>query len=378
MKISIQQRKAKGGKLNLRLEFYHGYSKTPEGKIRHQREYENLEGFLYENPKTPAEKEHNKQQLQLAEAIRAKRVVEAQNGKHGFRSAAKTKASFYDYYQKLCNERERSGSKSNHAVWISALKHLKAYHGQADLTFHQINDDFLKGFKNFLLTQPLTKSDTKLAQNSAAGYFNRIRVALNQAYKDEIIVKNPAGKVDAIKVADTKREYLTLDELRALQKAECRYEVMKRAFLFSCLTGLRWSDIQKMTWSEVQRFHDSYRITFHQEKTEGLQYLDISDQAYKLMGQPNKPEQKVFKGLKYSAYHNTELARWCMRAGITKNITFHSGRHTFAVLQLSHGTEIYTLSKLLGHRELKTTQIYAKIMDDQKKQAMHKLPDIGI
>ena len=96
------------------------------------------------------------------------------------------------------------------------------------------------------------------------------------------------------------------------------------------------------------------------------------------MGEPEERELRVFKGLKYSAYHNAEITKWCMRAGITKDITFHCARHTFAVLQLSMGTDIYTVSKLLGHTELKTTQIYADIIDAQRKIAMHKIPDIGL
>ncbi len=169
-----------------------------------------------------------------------------------------------------------------------------------------------------------------------------------------------------------------MDEVKALNRADCKYEVLKRAFLFSCLTGLRWSDIQKLTWSEVQKFNDGYKITFHQKKTEALQYLDISEQAYKLMGEPDEQEQRVFKSLKYDAYHNAEITKWCLKAGILKDITFHCARHTFAVLQLTMGTDIYTVSKLLGHSELKTTQIYADIIDEQRQKAMYKIPDIGI
>ncbi len=378
MKITIQKRKAKAGTLNLRLEFYHGYTKTPEGKIKHHREYENLNGFIYELPKTPAEKQHNKQSLQLAEAIRAKRIVEAQNGEHGFKVDSKLKANFFDYYQKLCDEKSKAESKTNYSVWISTLKHLKSFHGKDKLTFAQITPEFVEGFKEYLQTAPLTKSKTKLSSNTASTYFNKLRAALNQAFKDEIITKNPITRVKSIKPIQNKREHLSLDELKALTHAECRFPVLKRAFLFSCLTGLRWSDIQKLTWSEVQQFNDSYRVTFHQQKTKALQYLDISSQAYKLMGEPEEPEQRVFKKLKYDAYHNAEITKWCMRAGITKDITFHCARHTFAVLQLTMGTDIYTVSKLLGHSELKTTQVYADIIDEQRKQAMHKIPDIGI
>ncbi len=378
MKITINKRKAKAGTLSLRLEFYHGYTKTPEGKIKHHREYENLNGFIYATPKTPAEKQHNKQSLQLAEAIRAKRIIEAQNGEHSFKSGGKLKASFFDYFEKLSNEKLQTGSKSNYSIWYSTLNHLKSFHGKGDLTFAQITPEFVEGFKDYLQTTPLTKSKTKLSSNSASTYFNKFRAALNQAFKDEIIVKNPITKVKSIKPVQNKREYLTLDEVKALNQAECKYEVLKRAFLFSCLTGLRWSDIQKLAWSEVQLFNDSYRVTFHHKKTETLQYLDISEQAYQLLGVEDEPEQRVFKKLKYDAYHNAEITKWCMRAGITKDITFHCARHTFAVLQLTMGTDIYTVSKLLGHSELKTTQIYADIIDEQRKIAMHKIPSIGL
>jgi len=91
-----------------------------------------------------------------------------------------------------------------------------------------------------------------------------------------------------------------------------------------------------------------------------------------------KPDERVFIGLKYSSYSNVELSRWMLKAGITKQITFHCARHTFAVLQLTLGTEIYTLSKMLGHSELKTTQIYAKIVDEKIKEGMNKIPNINL
>ena len=118
------------------------------------------------------------------------------------------------------------------------------------------------------------------------------------------------------------------------------------------------------------------RIVFRQKKTKGLEYLDITGQAVRYMGQRGKADERVFAGLKYSAWHNLALREWCLKAGITKHITFHCGRHTFAVLQLSLGTEIYTVSKLLGHRELKTTQVYAQIMDEKKREAVNRIPEL--
>ena len=128
----------------------------------------------------------------------------------------------------------------------------------------------------------------------------------------------------------------------------------------------------------MQQTNDGWRIVFHQQKTKGLQYLDISEQAKSYLGKPGSDAERVFIGLSYSSYMNVALQQWLLRAGITKSITFHCARHTFAVLQLTLGTEIYTLSKLLGHSELRTTQIYAKIIDEKKKEAVNRIPDINL
>lgn len=146
--------------------------------------------------------------------------------------------------------------------------------------------------------------------------------------------------------------------------------------MFSCLTGIRKSDIEKMTWSEIQQQGELTRIIFKQKKTGGQEYLDITPQAEIYLGERGDSEDRVFSGFNYSSYLITELRMWAMRAGITKDITFHSGRHTFAVMMLDLGAEIYTVSKLLGHRELKTTQLYAKVLDKKKQEAVNLIPNI--
>jgi len=162
--------------------------------------------------------------------------------------------------------------------------------------------------------------------------------------------------------------------LQAVAQAECDIPQLKTAFLFSCLTGLRWSDINKMVWSEIQHSNEmGHYIRFRQKKTKGAETQPISEQAFGLLAEREEPEERVFKGLKYSAWHNQKLQLWVMRAGITKTITFHCARHTYATLQLTMGTDIYTVSKLLGHRELKTTQIYAKVIDKKKQEAANKI-----
>lgn len=140
------------------------------------------------------------------------------------------------------------------------------------------------------------------------------------------------------------------------------------------LTGLRFSDIKNLVWGEIHlSVENGYSIQFTQQKTKGVEVLPISEQAYSLLGERKETTRKVFEGLTYSAYENKHLYQWIGAAGITKNITFHCFRHTFATLQLSKGTDIYTVSKMLGHRELKTTQIYAKIIDQTKREAADKI-----
>ena len=114
-------------------------------------------------------------------------------------------------------------------------------------------------------------------------------------------------------------------------------------------------------------------LKFQQKKTGGMETLPISKQATDLMGERGEPTAKVFPNLRYSAYHNKHLYQWIGAAGITKNITFHCFRHTFATLQLLKGTDLYTVSKLLGHKDIKTTQIYAKIVDKMKREAVNKI-----
>ena len=181
-------------------------------------------------------------------------------------------------------------------------------------------------------------------------------------------------EVSAFKQGETEREFLTLEELQAAVEVDCDMPKLKTAFIFSCLTGLRWSDIKKLTWSEIQQSKDlGHYIRFTQQKTKGVETQPVSEQAIDLLGERQEPAERVFKDLKYSSWHNLKLQQWMMRAGITKSISFHCARHTYATLQITAGTDIYTVSKLLGHRELKTTQIYAKIIDNKKREAANKI-----
>lgn len=263
------------------------------------------------------------------------------------------------------------------------MKHLQRYCDEGT-TFRDITPDWIEGFKSFLNTtgKDLHKySDGKLvkplSQNSKVSYFNKLRACINQAFEDRIIPINPLRSVEGFKQEETERVFLTFEEVKELAKTPCRNDVLKRAFLFSCLTGLRKSDIERLRWKDVQQFGEFTRINFTQKKTGGRQYLDINDQAVTLMGERGRDNELVFSGFKYSSYTLVELFKWCTKAGIKKDVTFHAGRHTFAVLMITEGVDLFTVSKLLGHKDLKTTQIYAKVIDQKRQEAVSMIPRLG-
>jgi len=372
MKISLKKKKLANGKFSLYLEYYNGSYINNDGIKKHNRSFEYLKLYIQQKP-NPNEKRKDKETLKLAEQILALRKADLIQGKYNIKNNRKAKTQFLDYYNKL--KEERYESKGNYDNWDAALKHIEKYCPK-NITFENIDEDFIKGFKKFLNTEAITKSGTPLSQNSKYTYFNKFRASLRSAYEDGYLDTNLIKSVKGFEQGESKREYLTIKELQALAKAPCKYQVLKNAFIFSCLSGLRWSDIDKMIWSEVRDEDHGSRIIFRQKKTDGLEYLYISQQARELLGNRQNEIDRVFTGLKYGANFNAEILRWCMRAGITKHITFHSARHTNAVLLLENGADIYTVSKRLGHKELRTTEIYAKIIDKKMKEAADIIPEI--
>lgn len=243
MEIKIRQKPQRStGKTSLVLEYYYGYTRDDEGRIKHRRKFETLEYYLYTDPKNKLERDHNKVNLEMAEKVKAKRLLAEQNEQYGFAVKYKIRTNLVEYIKGLIEQRKES--PGNWGNWDSALKHLVAYAG-TNTTFEMVDKKFVEGFKTYLAKQAKTKSNTALSTNSQSSYFLKLKAALNQAVEDGIIPHSPAMSVKPAHVEDVHREYLTFDELQRLAKTECPYPVLKDAFLFSCLTGMRWSDINK-------------------------------------------------------------------------------------------------------------------------------------
>lgn len=294
MQVALRKRN-QGGKTSLYLDFYH------KGKRR----TESLKLYLHPKPKTAQERTENKKTLEIAETIRAKRQIEMQNDVYGLTDREKIKGEIIPYFRNLTEKRKES--EGNYGNWRSMLVYLER-HVPTGTTFERLDRDFVIGFREYLNTEAKTKSNKLLSQNSKHSYFNKFRAGIKQAHKDGIIPINPADSVEGIKQGEPEREFLTLEELQAVAKEECEIPRLKDAFLFSCLSGLRWSDVNKLTWKEVQHSNEiGYYIRFTQKKTKGVETLPISEQAYEYLGEPQDKDDRVFVGLKYSVWLNLKL-----------------------------------------------------------------------
>jgi len=281
--------------------------------------------------------------------------------------------NFIEYLDVATQKRHARSSESIRTNWKRTLEFLKQFAGDV-LPFNKIDIRFAEEFRLFLLSAPCggNRSGT-IARNTAATYFSIFKAALKQAFVDGYLTVDLSAKIKGIQEQETRREFLTVEELNTLAATPCDHDPMKRAALFSALTGLRHCDIQKMRWTELQIDGNQARLNFTQQKTKGVEYMPISPQALELCGKPRKPNQLVFEDLPDPSWISRPLKKWLETAGITKKITFHCFRHTFATLQLSSGTDIYTVSKMLGHTNVKTTQIYAKVVDKKKEKAAHAI-----
>jgi integrase len=174
----------------------------------------------------------------------------------------------------------------------------------------------------------------------------------------------------SIKSIQTKREYLTIEEVESLVNTPCQREDVRLPFLFACFCGLRVSDIRRLKWKNI--IHDGVktRVEVVQKKTGTTLCLPLNHHALEYLPKPiGAPDDYIFSvpDLHTVAKH---LKHWGDAAGITKKMTMHVGRHTFATMTLTTGTDLYTTSRLLGHTNVETTQVYGKIVDSKKQQAV--------
>lgn len=346
--VKLRQRKIKSGGCSLYLDIY----------SKGVRRYEYLHLYLKEE-RTPADRVFNRETLSVAQAVAARRTIELQRS--GASLPVASDITVRALVAAFVQER-RQRSAGTFEVWSCWEHRLQEFSGLG-VNLKALSKSWWESYKAWVARR-------KLKTCTAHHYLSRMRCVLNRAERDGLLTLNPCKGERLPKFQKKEKVWLTADELRTL-KAASSGTLTERAFLFGCLTGLRYSDIRSLCWEDMQGGKIVKRIV----KTGKLEYIDLNAQAVALMGE--LATGCVFTGLRpNSAKCNAELKSWAKRAGLAKHITFHSSRHTFAVLMLSAGVDIYTVSKLLGHSSISVTQVYADIVDARKKAAVDLLPTL--
>lgn len=369
--VRLKGRKADSGNVILYLEFYsHGVMQRyyPGLKL----EPETMEGIRLRNDEA----------MRRARDLTRRQNERAALDPEAFRldSSKDERMPLYDYILRMADEKERQqGTLRSSAYTLQALaKHIQGHDRKNGYPIRlcDVDADYIGSFLEYLKQAPNSnyqqsksrKSSTTqlptISENTRYNNYKRLQTVMNDALKKKLIRDNPFDAYEGEKPrGDTAtREYLTLEEVERLVGTPCRNDTLKRAFLFCCFTGLRFSDVSRITGANLSETQGRTLLTFKTEKTDKLQYVFLPAVAVQcLPGQYGK-ETLLFP-LGSNDHTNQLLAQWVKDAGISKRITFHCSRHTAATLSLSNGTPLAVVSRFLGHSMLSTTQVYAKIVD---------------
>ena len=382
-KVKLRERERRDGKTTLYLDFYNPTSK--------KHEYEFTDCWLFTTPRNVAERTHNANELSRATEILNERCKSIEGGCGSLKREVTStpEAKLAAVFERVVNDLKKDERESmNRHTWARTVEYtgqlVELYRPNARL--EDVNRDFVLGFIDYLkheytIGRHQQNAGQHLKPSSAEKKYTAFKFVMQQAVVEGWISRNPFDMIkdrEKIEVNESSREYLTEDELRTLAATPTRSEATKQAYLFMCFCGLRISDVKSLRWSDIERSENRLFVRIRQQKTQKPIVLPLSDIARQFLPeQGEKPlESHVFDALPTEPAMNRSLKLWAKRAGITKNVTLHTARHTFATVSLRQGVDLYTVSKLLGHSEISTTQIYAKIVDEAKAEAVDKLNNL--
>ena len=372
--VTIRKRALANGKCSLYLDIYQ----------KGNRKTESLGLFIYPGS-DPATKKMNEDTIKIAEKIKADRVLAIQRrGVDKFDKIRLLSITLSDWMRTYAAEMEGRGYKSGREDARNAIDMYLKSVSQQTIKLIDIDKNFCRGFLRFLKTMPNRCVKPGEERPISIGYASKIQsnfaAALNKAVREELIERNPMQLLDSIErfhPEDSKREFLSIDELKKAAETPLRFEESKSAFMFGCFTGLRFSDIKKLTGNDILTNPNGIGkyIRTKMQKTQKWINLPLSAEALKWIPQRERLEERLFQLVDHT-HVNQHLEIWMNDACVNKHVTFHCARHTFATLLITKGVDIYTVSKLLGHTKITTTEIYAKLVDQRKVDAVAKLDNL--
>lgn len=367
--VRLRQKKLANGVISLYLDIYY------KGK----RSFEFLR--LYLNP--PIDRViqiQNQNILKIANEIKQRRTIEVLGRAYGLGWDERPSETGKTLFESIAEREQDVTLRPNSARFYKSLgKYIKEYYRE-DILLNEITPDFIRGFMRWLKTRGML-------EGTQYNYVSKLRAVLSEQEREGNLRTNPFNQIPKNEIPKKnfrQRQYLTEAEIKAFASVDYsdftpkQREALK-AFLFACFTGLRWSDIIALEWDNIKRSESGLQLEFEQVKTGGAVILPLSSTALLLIGGVQKKEGRVFPLLaQHGVNANLIIKRVAKLAGIKKDITFHCGRHTFATLAITRGVDIFTTSKLMGHKDVKETQIYAKLVDSKRRAAVELLPKLEL
>lgn len=351
MSVILRKRKNADGTTSLILDIYN------KGK----RSYEFLKHLKLTGLTTPIEKQANKDRLDQAKRIALKRAQELSANDYDMQTSHGKKTIVVEWMESYLNRYTKKDHR-NVAGVINRFRDFLRQENKSGLLFGQLTDTLITDFRDYLQTRHIGEG--------AASYFSRFKKMMKHAYKTKLIVNNPAADVSRPKGVAKDRDVLTMQEIQLLSKTNIENENVGRAFIFSCMTGLRWVEVKAATWKDVN-ITNRY-ISVYQTKTTKEKKVPLNEVALKLLGKPANADQNIFVLPTLNGANKTVKA-WVKRAGISKTITWHNARHSFGTNLVFFGTDLNTASNLLGHTTLHHTKRYLKSANELKERATDKL-----
>lgn len=360
--VRLREKELANGVRSLYLDIY----------VNGKRSYDFLKLYLIPES-NPQAKVQNENTMRAANTIKLNRILEITNNKAGLKNTSiRAKMLLKDWMETFRQAQEQKGVKDQKLIH-NTIHALTAYN--INVAMRDVNRDYIIGLTNFLRNDYRSPRGKKLKDYSVINYLGCLRNALNMAVREDVIADNPIMKLsaqDKVKAPESQREYLTTEEVQKLEVTDSPYPHIKQAFLFACYTGLRCSDVRSITWGKIVKDGEKYRLHTVMFKTKRPFYIPLSKKAMQWMPErgDKTDDELIFENIPVQVNTKLYLQPWLDKAGITKPITFHCSRHTFGTMMLTLGADIYTTSKLMGHTKVEVTQIYAKIINKKKDDAV--------
>ena len=383
----LKQKALSDGNYSLYLDYYLGRvdvkdEETGEVKSKVQRKREFLHLTLLASPRTPIERQQNKETLNLAQKIRFEREQELKESLHGYRLKRDRDINFLDYFQAYIDGYTKKDIRMVQIALSRFRDFLKDTPEYSKFAYkimpEQINKDMIEAFTEYLQSRSVGEG--------ARSIYQRFKKVIKYAIEHDVMLKNPCNDI-VIKIDENilRKDVLSQDEIQRLIATHYDNENpnIQRAFIFCLYCGLRFCDVKDLTFANVD--YSNKLLKFEQNKTKGHSassgvVIPLNDGLLRLIGEPTSDQSKDSLIFPLPSYEMClkAIKRWVKRAGINKHISWHCARHSFAVNILNNGANIKTVASLLGHSGLKHTEKYTRAIDSLKQDAINSLPELNI